>query len=74
MGTRARLGYAAFDVQLQKTYFVTTLYAICTSVQAYVIVYTLKLIVRYGSVANRANNDNHGNHISVCNDVQATNR
>ena len=28
MGTRARLGYAAFDVQLQKAYFVTTLYDI----------------------------------------------
>ena len=30
VGTRARLGYAAFDAQLQKAYFVTTTqYAIC---------------------------------------------
>ena len=28
VGTQARLGYAAFDVQLRKAYFVTTLYAI----------------------------------------------
>ena len=28
VGTWARLGYAAFDVQLRKAYFVTTLYAI----------------------------------------------
>ena len=28
--TWARLGYATFDVQLQKAYFVTTLYAIIT--------------------------------------------
>ena len=34
MGTRARLGYATFDVQLRKAYFVTTLYAIRTSVHA----------------------------------------
>ena len=30
----ARLGYATFDVQFQKVYFVTTLYAIHTSVHA----------------------------------------
>ena len=30
VGTQARLGYAAFDVQLQKVYFVTALYAIRT--------------------------------------------
>ena len=29
-GTQARLGYAAFDVQLWKVYFVTTLYTIRT--------------------------------------------
>ena len=34
VGTCARLGYAAFDAQLQKAYFVTTLYAIQTSVHA----------------------------------------
>ena len=34
---RARLGYAAFDAQLRKAYFVTTLYAICVSVHAYAI-------------------------------------
>ena len=34
VGTQARLGYAAFDAQLQKAYFVTTLYAIRTSVSA----------------------------------------
>ena len=34
MGTWARLGYATFDVQLWKVYFVTTLYAIHTSVCA----------------------------------------
>ena len=33
-GTQARLGYAAFDVQLWKGIFVTTLYAVCTSVRA----------------------------------------
>jgi len=32
VGTRARLGYTAFDAKLQKAYFVTTLYAIRTSV------------------------------------------
>ena len=32
VGTRARLSYAAFDVQLRKAYFVTTLYAIRMSV------------------------------------------
>ena len=37
VGNRARLGYAAFDVQLQKAYFVTTLYPIRTSVHAYAI-------------------------------------
>ena len=26
MGTQARLGYATFDAQLQKAFFVTTLY------------------------------------------------
>ena len=30
VGTRARLGYAVFDAQLWKAYFVTTLYAIRT--------------------------------------------
>ena len=34
VGTRARLGYATFDAQLRKAYFVTTLYAIHTSVRA----------------------------------------
>ena len=34
VGTWARLGYAAFDVQLWKAYFVTTLYAIHISVCA----------------------------------------
>jgi len=34
VGTRARLGYTAFDAQLQKVYFVTTLYAIRMSVRA----------------------------------------
>ena len=33
VGTRARLSYATFDVQLWKEYFVTTLYTLCTSVQ-----------------------------------------
>ena len=37
VGTRARLGYAKFDVQLQKQYFVTTLYATHMSVHAYAI-------------------------------------
>ena len=32
VGTQVRLGYAAFDAQLRKMYFVTTLYAIRTSV------------------------------------------
>ena len=32
VGTRAGLGYAVFDAQLRKAYFVTTLYAISTSV------------------------------------------
>ena len=32
VGTRARLGYAAFDAQLRKAYFVTTRYAIRMSV------------------------------------------
>ena len=36
VGTRARLGYAAFDAQLRKAYFVTTLYA-KPSVHAYAI-------------------------------------
>ena len=35
VSTRARLGYATFDAQLWKAYFVTTLYAIRTSVHAY---------------------------------------
>ena len=35
VGTLARVGYAAFDVQLQKAYFVITLYAFHTSVHAY---------------------------------------
>ena len=34
VGTWARLGYATFDAQLQKAYFVATLYAIRTSVRA----------------------------------------
>ena len=34
MGTWARLGYATFDAQLQKAYFVTTVYSIRTSVGA----------------------------------------
>ena len=33
VGTWARLGYAKFDVQLQKAYFVATLYAIRMSVR-----------------------------------------
>ena len=37
VGTRARLGYAAFDAQLRKVYLVTSLYAKCTSVHAYAI-------------------------------------
>ena len=37
VGTWARLGYAAFDAQLRKVYFVTSLYAICTSVHTYAI-------------------------------------
>ena len=35
--TRARLGYTALDAQLQKAYFVTTLYAIRTSVHSHAI-------------------------------------
>ena len=35
VGTQARLGHAAFDAQLWKAYFVTTPYAIHTSVHAY---------------------------------------
>ena len=34
VGTWARLGYVVFDAQLQKVYFVTTLYAIRMSVCA----------------------------------------
>ena len=37
VGTQARLGYAAFNAQLRKAYFVTTLYAIHMSVHAYAI-------------------------------------
>ena len=37
VGTRARFSYAAFDAQLWKAYFVTTVYAIHTSVHAYAI-------------------------------------
>ena len=35
VGTLARVGYAAFDAQLQKAYFVITLYTFRTSVHAY---------------------------------------
>ena len=38
VGTLARVGYTAFDVQLQKVYFVITLYAFCTSHTCYVLV------------------------------------
>ena len=34
VSTRAKLGYAVFDAQLRKAYFVTTVYAIHTSVHA----------------------------------------
>ena len=37
VGTWARLGYAAFDAQLRRAHFVTTLYAIRMSVHAYAI-------------------------------------
>ena len=37
VGTQARLGYAAFDAQLRKMYFVTTLYAIRTSVGVHML-------------------------------------
>ena len=35
LGTRARLGHAAFDAHLRKAYFVTTLYAIRMSVHVH---------------------------------------
>ena len=37
VGTRAKLGYAAFDAQLRKAYFVTTLYAIYDHVSSHLV-------------------------------------
>ena len=74
MGTRARLGYAAFDAQLWKAYFVTTLYAIRTSVCASPVQEITYLVMVSGTNASPVSVSHHespshfdmvGDHVSL---------